>query len=184
MDQLINVKGLSELNKFLQELPIKVERNILRGALRAAAKPILDEAKALCPVGDPSSEGKKIYKLYRGALRDSLRIGTKSNGGRVTASIKAGGKLKNGAEVFYAHMIEFTGAVPHTESGKNRKHLSFGGQFFQSVEHPGMSSKPFLRPSLDGQASNAVIAAANYMKERLATKEGIDTSYIMIEGDE
>jgi hypothetical protein len=41
-----------------------------------------------------------------------------------------------------------------------------------------------MRPALDAQASAAVVAAAEYMKDRLATKHGLDTSDVVIEGDE
>jgi hypothetical protein len=41
-----------------------------------------------------------------------------------------------------------------------------------------------MRPALDQQAQAAVIATAEYMKNRLATKEGLDTADIVIAGDE
>jgi HK97 gp10 family phage protein len=186
MAEIVHVKGLSDLNKFLQELPVKLERNVLRGALRAGVKPIKAAAVAACPVGEPSAEGKRLYGHYKGALRDSIRITTRSKGGRVTASVMAGGKTKKGADVFYAHMIEFTGAVAHVIKApfwKGVKALFIGGRFLKSVHHPGMRAKPFMRPALDAQAQNAVIASAEYMKKRLATKEGLDTSGVLIEGD-
>ena len=48
----IEVKGLAELQKLLDELPARIEANVVRGGLRAAAKVIRDEARRLCPVGD------------------------------------------------------------------------------------------------------------------------------------
>ena len=109
----VHVTGLADLQKFLDTLPAKLEANVMRGALRAGINDIKAAAFAACPVGPPSAQGKKRYKLYTGALRDSLRVSTKSRNGVVTASLKAGGKLKNGADVWYAHFIEFSGAVPH-----------------------------------------------------------------------
>ena len=41
-----------------------------------------------------------------------------------------------------------------------------------------------MRPALDSQATRAVVAAGEYIKRRLATKHGLDTSGVMIEGDE
>jgi len=79
-----HIKGLSELNKFLQELPVKIERNVLRGALRAgAAKELLPEAQA-----NLMSAGA----VRTGALIAGLKVGTRSRGGKVTAYVKAGGK--------------------------------------------------------------------------------------------
>lgn len=178
----INISGLKELDALLRTLPDKLSRNIMRGALRAGAKEIMETAKSICPVGEPSSRGKNKYRLYSGALRDSIRLTVKLRGGIVSASVKAGGKSKKtGADVYYAHIIEYTGAAAHTITAKNRTNLSFGGLFFQSADHPGMTKKPFMRPAADARASAAVITVGNYIKNRLATKEGLDTSDIIIE---
>mgnify|MGYP003394070328 CR=1 FL=1 len=158
----------------------------MRGALRAGAKVILDQAKATAPVGPPSSKGKKLYGGYAGALRDSIRVGTRIKGGTVTAYVRAGGKnAKTKADVFYANMIEFGGTKSYTIAAfKKGGFLSLGGVFRKTVPHPALRKIPFMRPALDGQAQNAVIAAAEYMKNRLATKEGLDTADILVEGDE
>jgi len=160
----IHVTGLADLQKFLDQLPAKLERNVVRGALRAGAKLILAQAIAKVPV--KSSE-----------LRNSLKIGTRARGGTVTAAVRT--------KVFYAKFVEF-GTKGHFITAKKGGWLSFGGIFAKSVWHPGIPKGPhaFMRPALDGQAQNAVIAAAEYMKRRLATKEGLDTSDIVIEGDE
>jgi HK97 gp10 family phage protein len=166
----VRVKGLSELNKFLQELPVKMEANIMRGALRAGLKPIKEAAVQNCPVGEPSENNKRKYKVYAGALRDSIRVSARidKKEGKVVARLVAGGKGKNGASVFYAHIIEMTGARAHSLSKKE------GGE----INHPGMQARPFLRPALDAQANNAVLAAGQYIKQRLATKNGINTADI------
>lgn len=184
----IHVTGLRDLQGFLDMLPAKLERNVMRGALRAGVKPIKAAAVANCPVGEPNAEGAKLYGLYRGALRDSIRISTRAKGHVVTATVKAGGKTKSGADVFYAHFIE--GFWKHHKSSpyliaafKKAGRLSFGGIFRKTVMHPPLVAHPFLRPALDGQAKNAIVAAAEYMKKRLATKEGLDTSDIVIEAE-
>ena len=183
MSGLVHVKGLSELNKVLQSLPAKVEQNVLRGALRAGALVIEQEAKAQVPV-------------KTGTLRDSIKTRTKSKGGKVIAAIQAGGKSgKKGVmqaqsgrlyagwkQAFYAHMIEY-GTAPHKITAKDGGWLSFGGVFAKSIEHPGIAPRPFMRPALDSRAHAAVLAAANYMKARLASKHGLDTADIQI-GDE
>lgn len=175
----IHVTGLADLQKFLDQLPAKLEANVMRSALRMGAKVIEAQVKTNVPVGPPSGTNKKRYGGVVGALRDSVRVTTRRKRGKVTASVKAGGKTKRGADVYYAHMVEF-GTAAHTITAKNRKHLSFGGLFFQSVEHPGARARPFMRPALDGQAQNALVATAEYIKKRLATKHGLDTSGIEI----
>jgi len=180
----IHVSGLAALQKFLDELPVKIEKNILRSALRKGAVVIMAEAKQRCPVGLPTNEAAKKYGGYPGALRDSIRVGTNYRAGRVTASVKAGGKTKKQGDAYYAHMVEF-GTRAHVIKTVTRKgSLVIGGRFVgRSVQHPGARPRPFMRPSLDGKAQEAVIAVGEQMKVRL-TKEGIDTADIVIEGDE
>lgn len=161
----IRVNGLAELQALLNTLPAKIEANILRGALRAGAKPIMQMARESAPVGEPSEANKRKYNLYKGALRDSLRISARIDrrSGDVIASVKAGGKSrKTGADVFYAHIVEYTGAAPHGN-------------------HPGMMARPFMRNALDAQSESAVVAAAEYIKKRLSTKHGLDTADIDID---
>jgi len=172
----IKVKGLAELQAFLDQLPAKMEANVMRAALRAGAKPILAAAKAGAPVGEPSRKGAELYKHYSGALRDSIRVSVRIDRreGKVTASIKAGGKVgKTGANVFYAHMVEF-GTRPHSLS-KNGK---------GEISHPGVSPRPFMRPALDANAEAAIVGAGEYIKKRLAKKNGLDTAGIEIEVEE
>lgn len=166
----IKVKGLAELQTFLDQLPAKMEANVLRGALRAGAKPLLAAAKAAAPVGEPSETNRNRYKLYAGALRDSVRISGRidKRNGKITASVKAGGKTKSGADVFYAHMVEF-GTKPHV---------------IGDGTHPGVQAKPFMRPALDAQSGAAIVAVGEYIKKRLATKNGLDTADIEIEIEE
>jgi len=183
MSETIRVTGLSELQKFMDTLAPKLEANVMRGALRSGSKLIMEQAKANVPVGATASENARLYGGYAGALRDSIRLGTRIKGHWVAARVIVGGKTKGGADVWYAHIIEYTGAKPHSITAKDRKGLSIGGLFFQSVQHPGMKARPFLRPALDHRAQPAVIAAAEYLKRRLATKEGLDTSEVRIEGD-
>jgi HK97 gp10 family phage protein len=165
MTETIHVTGLAELNQFLQDLPIKIEKNILRGSLRAGMNTIKPVAQ------------QNVHSVS-GELAAGLKVGTKAKGGTVTASLKA-----TGPHAFIAHMLEFTGAKAHQIKSKDGGALAFGGGVYQSVQHPGFQKRPFMRPALDQQATVAVVAAAEYMKNRLATKEGLDTAGIVIEGD-
>lgn len=191
MSDTVNVKGLSDLQKFLDQLPAKIERNIIRGALNAGAKPILDAAKANAPTARPSTENAKDRGGYHGALRDSLRISSKIANGRnilfdgqkVVVSVKAGGRKKDGADVYYAGWVEY-GTRPHIIKARPGGKLYFGQAFYDFVMHPGAKARPFLRPAFDSQANAAIIASAEYIKKRLATKHGLDTADIAIEIEE
>ena len=162
----VHVKGLDQLQKFLDQLPAKLEANVMRGALRCGMNVIQPVAQA------------NVHSVS-GALAKGLKIGTRVSGGTVIARLRATGK-----HAFIAHMLEFTGAKPHKITAKKGGFLALFGVVRKSVQHPGFKARPFLRPALDGQAQNAVIAVAEYIKKRLATREGIDTADVKIEGDQ
>ena len=162
------VTGLADLQKALDQLPVKLERNVLRGALRAGAKVQQQAAKNLVPVAAPNSENQRRYAAYAGALRDSLRIKTSARGGTVKAIVSAGN-----ATAYYARWVE-KGTAPHTIKPRARKSLFFAGLLRETIEHPGAKPKPFLQPALE-QTLNATIAAIGaYIRKRL-TKAGIET---------
>lgn len=144
------IKGAEALREALSRLPQKMEVRILRGAVRAATKPVLEEAKAKAPV-------------RKGALRDSLRISTKSKRGEVRARVIAGDNKKGG--VYYATMVE-GGTKPHKiRAGK--KSLRIGGVFARSADHPGAKARPFMGPAIKNKAEAALDAAAAYIRKRL-----------------
>ena len=160
----VRVKGLADLNKFLQQLPAKVEQSVLRGALRAGAKVVQEEVKAQVPVKS-------------GTLRRGIKISTARRRGLVTAKVKATGK-----HAHIAPWLEYgTGAHRIVSRGKG---LLFGGMFAKSVEHPDIKPRPFMRPALDSRSGEALLAVGNAIKKRLATKHGLNTADINLELEE
>lgn len=183
-----SVKGLAELERFLDTLPLKVERNIARGAMRAAAKTVLPVAQS------------NIHSIS-GELAGSLKVGSRSKGGVPTGYVAT--------KHYTARWVEY-GTKPHwirvKESARpgrltrrgyrtfsigtlnrmaKRGSLVIGGNFVgQSVVHPGAQGIGFLRRAMDTQATAAVMAAGEYVKVRLATEQGLDTSDIVIGGDQ
>lgn len=160
----VRVKGLSDLNALLQELPAKMERNVLRGALRAGARVVQAEAKANVPVDT-------------GALRAGIKVST--GGKRGAAGVVIAKVRVTGRHAFVAPWLEY-GVAAHTITARRGGWLFFGA-FARSVEHPGFAPRPFMRPALDSKAQAAVVAAGNYIKQRLATKHGLDTADIEVE---
>ena len=157
----IHIEGLEGLQALLDELPAKIEKNIVRGGLRAAAKVVEAEARQLCPVG----EGDLPKGRTSGALRDSIHVSLRSQRGRVQATIKAGGD-----KAWYAGIVEH-GTARHWIKPKNRKSLFLAGLARQAVLHPGATKKPFMRPAIDTKASDAIEAFSAYLKNRLAKIE-------------
>jgi HK97 gp10 family phage protein len=150
----VKMKGLSELQTFLNQLPAKVEANILRGGLRAGAKPVRADVVANAPV-------------KTGEYRDGIKISTSNRGGVVKARVRATGK-----HAFLGPWLEF-GAAAHKIVAEKDKSLVFGGLFADAVNHPGVTPRPHFRPALDRQAAAALTTTGEYIKKRL-TKQGLD----------
>lgn len=167
----VHIKGLRELNALLQTLPVKIERNILRTAMRRGANVIRDQAKLNVPISPPSDRNRKKYGGYAGALRDSIKTSNpRSNKGRVTVYVRAGGtKTKKGADVYYAKWVEY-GTKPHDNGRRGM--------------HPGARPRPFLRPAADTEQARAVIAVGNWVKHRLDQRGGLDTADISVEEEQ
>lgn len=146
--------GGRELDAFLQQLPAKVERNIMRAALRAGANEFKAAAKSGVPVDD-------------GDLRRSIRVTTRAKNGTVYASLKAGGRMAP-----HWHWVEF-GTAAHKIRARADHSLSFGGVTVREVDHPGARPHPFMRPAFDSAAAAAIAAAAAKIRQRL-TLQGIN----------
>ncbi|MDD2742328.1 MAG: HK97 gp10 family phage protein [Rhodocyclaceae bacterium] len=157
----VHVKGLSELQAFLDQLPAKMEANIMRSALRAGAKVVAAEAKRNVPI-------------EHGDLRDSIRVSARLKGGKVTSTIKAGNK-----KAWYWRFVEF-GTAAHTIKSKDGGVLRFASGIYKSVDHPGAKSHPFMRPALDSQTDAAIQAVGEQIKKRL-TKQGLNAADVDIE---
>ena len=148
------IAGLADLQKQLDTLPVNIEKKLMRGALRAGQKLVLDRAK------------QGIHNVS-GDLAASLRISTSVRAGTVKATVKVGNK-----KAWYARFVEF-GTAAHLITPKNGQALSFGGKEYASLSHPGAKKKPFMRPALDSAAvpeSDVFKAVANYLQGRI-TKE-------------
>lgn len=161
----IHVKGLAALDKYLQEFPVKFERSCVRGGLRAGAvKELLPETQAnLMAAG----------AVQTGELIAGLKVKTSARGGRVTASVVAGGK-----HGYIMKWIEY-GVAPHDIVAKAGGLLSFLGIFAKAVHHPGFKGRGSMRRALDHSGGAAVVAAGEYMKNRLE-KVGLDVADIDI----
>lgn len=160
MSDEVKVNGLSELQAFLDQLAPKLQKNVMRSALRAGATVIATEARLHAPV-------------LKGELRGSIGVSTRVRGGTVTASARSHDPV--------APLVEY-GTKRHMIRAKDGALMIGGYGFARFVDHPGARPKPFMRPALDARAQDAVIATGEKIKQRL-TKEGIDASDVLLEGD-
>jgi HK97 gp10 family phage protein len=170
----VNIAGLAELDALLKQLPAKIESNIMRGALRAGQKVILDEAKARVPVD-------------QGHLKNSIRIAYRAKSskfGWVRMHLVAGSK-----KAYNAHWVEYGTASHYTGTGKTvgkpyiikakdgqgkelknklkRHALRIGAKMVGQVTHPGIKPQPFMRPAFDRAQGAALDATVQYIRTRL-----------------
>lgn len=183
MGELVQARGLKELDAFLRQLPEKINQNVLTGALRAGAKVIESQAKQ-----NLETNGSVISAQ----LRDSIKVSVRRRNGRVTAKITARTDKNEALWVEYgtaAHWIMVRAAArPGRMTRRGYRKYSIGtlnamaergslkiGENFvgASVAHPGAKPKPFMRPALESTSQAVVAAAAEYIKQRMATKDGI-----------
>ena len=179
--QNIEITGLKELNDVLKSLPEKIEKNVMRGALRAGQKVMLDGAKA--KVGS-------VTKKDTGLLEKSLRIRFNRKSGKfnwIRSYLIAGDK-----DAYYSHMVEF-GTVAHwitikkearlsrmTRRGPKKYGISTHNEMLKngslvigknfvgaSVAHPGSKEKPFMRRTFDSYSNAAMSASVEYLRKRI-----------------
>jgi HK97 gp10 family phage protein len=162
----IHIEGLSELNDLLLTLPGAIQNKVMRGALRAGQKVIMDTAKGLVPVGVPSMENIRLYGAYMGALRDSIKISTRSSAGKIVCTIRAGN-----AKAFYASWVEF-GTKAHVIRAQHGGKLYFGGRYIDKIDHPGAKRVPFMRQAFDAQYRAGLDAVVSYLGARINKEIG------------
>ena len=149
-----NILGGRQLDDLLKTLAPKVEKNIMRSALRAGGVVYRNKVMEGVPV-------------HLGELKKTVRVATGSKGGVVTASVKVGSK-----KAWYGPLVEF-GTRPHKIKPKNARALEIGGAVVREVDHPGATPHPFMRPAADASHAAAVAAVAAKIRQRL-TKMGLD----------
>lgn len=170
----IHVKGMKELGEFLKTLEPKLRNNVMRAALRQGANVVKEAVVQNIPVAPANTENARLYGGYAGALRDSVRVGSRiRRDGKVVAYVRAGGK-KGTRDVYYAHMVEY-GTKSH-KIGKVGRLLWINGRWVHApVRHPGARPHPFMRPAADTTAQTATVAVGNKIRSILETKHGIES---------
>ncbi|MDR7101521.1 HK97 gp10 family phage protein [Croceicoccus sp. BE223] len=173
------VKGRAEVRAFMAAIPEALETKILRGAARAAAQVVADEAKD---------------RVVSSEVRGAIKVSTKQEvAGQVIARIQT-----KGPGAYIAPWLEY-GTSQHfiTVDDSQRNGLSVGSinrkakegvlvingtPVGKTVLHPGARPHPFMRVSLDLKAGEAIAAAQEYINARLA-REGLGGAEVS-EGDE
>ncbi len=113
MADIIQIKGLAELNQRLLALPQLMQTKVLRGAMLAGAKVVRDTAKANAPLGPGPKRRYNGNITPPGVLKRSALVKfdkSNSNGTQVVylATFRKGRKQqKANRDAFYASWVEF-----------------------------------------------------------------------------
>ncbi len=165
----VSVAGLKELEAVLKTLPANIEKNVMRGAMRAGLNVINKEAKSQLVSGGRVDSGDLLR-----SVRNSFSRKSEKKYGWMRGYVKAGDK-----KAWYAHLIEFgTGSfysgkgtdskrAPYEINPMKRKALFFAGVVKERVMHPGIHPSPFMRTAFDSKSAAAINAFADYMTKRI-----------------
>jgi hypothetical protein len=184
----MTLKGGPELMAFLDTLPQKLARNVLRGGLRAAAMVVAEDAQARATDEDVAaaigvvtgSKGSIVYSKVRLKGKGSFKgiwmeWGTLPHLISVRESDKPTYKTRHGVQKWGIRSIN---------NAVRRGSLEIAGKFVGPVvHHPGGRPVPFMRPALDAKAEAAVVAFAGYVNSRLTT-EGLNAPQLTVDDDD
>lgn len=165
------MKGLDGLDHFLATLPANMERNVLRGALKAGADVIADGARENC-----RSEEVRADIKTSASSRET---------GVVTAKVEVKGPnaykgpwLEHGTDPHFISVDdEQSGGMTVRKINRETKKgsLVIGGHFVgRTVHHPGAKPYPFMRPAADQRETAAIEAIGNHIAGKM-TKAGLVT---------
>lgn len=167
MAKVVEIKGLKELNKLLQKLPVEVETKAMRGAMLSGQRVIANAAKE-------NLDAAGAFKT--GELKKSIRVRFKKKSqvyGWLRYEVVAGNR-----KAWYSHLLEYGSASYYTGHGKsvgkpyqikpsNRKALKIGDEFKAGAMHPGVKPIPFMRSAFDSKAQEAIDTTAKFLRKRI-----------------
>ena len=166
----VHITGLSELEKTLDQLPDRIERNFLTGGVRAGANVFRNEARARATVGSST-----IMRLLVAALLTSKEGGVghiRDFKGQKIATLP--GFMRSKIAVWKRrdphHSVTFSIGV----SGYKDRFTKFFAFYWRFLEFgtSKMAAKPFLRPAFEAKTGQAIEATRIYLANRIE-REGV-----------
>ncbi len=145
----IQLSGIDEIINKLNTLGRKA-KEVEERALTKGGDVILNQAK---------NNFDAVAKTRTGNLKQLLSI-SKAKGVTGRRYVLVGFEKDDDSEIFYAKFIEW-GAVPHKIKIKRGKYAG------RIINHPGISSKPFLGPAYESKKEEAKNIIVNEFKKEL-----------------
>ena len=180
----IQIKGLKELDNALKQLPEKVAKNGLRGAVRAGSKVIVDEAKQNAPKysGKVGKNHPPPGTLKRSIIMKHIREASGAERQTFYVTVRSGKKYRRqgkkgnlSQDAFYWKFVEFG-----YYAGGSKKNMTYRGA--RKARREGtlkgaryIPPQPFMRPAFENKKMQAVQAIKDQLAKRVemeATKLG------------
>ena len=172
MAELVNVKGLKELQESMKALSANVSKNVLRGAVNAGARVIRDQARANAPVlhaAIPSHQPPGTLK--RSIVASFIRERSSQTQSMYYVTVRQGKKYRGqgkrqtmSQDAYYGAWVElghyFVGHKSQNATwSKHRK-----AQHSRGIYVP---PHPYLRPAFDAKKQDSVEAMRRYLMDRI-----------------
>lgn len=185
-------RGGAATRRYMESLPELLATKVLPGAARAGAKVIAQGAKDL--LGSKRADaGGGVEQL----IADGVKVRSRKRDGLIIARVTlAGPTAYVGRWLEYGTDPHFISVDPGLRQGMTPRRINKriadgdddlkqtllinGKPVGASVYHPGATKKPFLRPALDQNQTEAIAAAQSYISRRVTRTGIIGTD----EGDE
>lgn len=172
------VKGTADILAVLSALPKRVETQVLRQGMTAMAKPIRDEARSRASFAPKMAKAIKTgspRRLPNGNVSVSIRLDPRDEDAFLGVFFEWG---------VQPHLIARTGggegrvAVKAAGEGQGTvslKAMKLGDDYVSGIiHHPGIAARPFLLPSLDTKATEAIEAFRAKIVAAVEKKTGFD----------
>jgi len=148
---------MGDLLKNLKTLPEKVQKRILVGGVRAAAKPIIIEARSLVPKNN-------------GTLKKSIGVVKVKTRKKSLVWFTVSPRVDGSNDGWYAHFLEFgTYSKREKPLSSKTKYSAKRAKRRNSViaKGGGIAAHPFMRPAFEKEGKNTIKYLKNYIAKRL-----------------
>ena len=157
----------SALTRAIQRLPGQIHDNVARGAAKAFAAPIVEDARQRCRDEEVAASLKAKTRVEPDAV--VVTIGTSGKGAYKAPWLEYGTKPHFISVAAADSGGRTVGRINRLNKAADREgSLRIGGNFVGPVvHHPGAKETKFLRPAIDSQWEAAVAAASAYFAKRM-----------------
>jgi len=154
----LDLTGDKELLRLFKELPGKVERKVLRQALRAGAKPIRAAAGYRAP--QDTGFGHAHIKVLAAKKMKRGMVG-------IVVTTGEGGSAENQGKAFYMSFIEHGWMKAPWIRLHNGRFVSFGKTAASSegMTYTYMPPRPFMRPAYEATKDEAAKIVETQLRE-------------------